>query len=68
MPESQLQAALAACIDRFNEGPPIWGMEESESIKRIEAALESGEPIDVDMTAGLPVGALLSPGTIVKKK
>ncbi len=42
----KLPEAIAAYREEFDEGPPIWGLEDDEAIEKIERALKSGEPID----------------------
>lgn len=41
-----LPEAIRAYYEKFDEGPPIFEMDETEALSLIEKALESGEPID----------------------
>lgn len=54
-----LKSAIAAYIERFDEGPPVFGMEEADAIRAIERAIKSGEPIEDGAEANIPDGAML---------
>lgn len=54
-----MNTAIAAYIEKFNEGPPIFEMEEEAAIKAIQHAIDTGEPIEEGAEANLPDGALL---------
>lgn len=43
-----LPEAIAAYRKAFDEGPPIWELEDDEALEKIERALEDQEPIDDD--------------------
>ena len=52
------QEAIQAYVEKFDEGPPIREMEEQEAIRAIEAALESGKPMESSpIEDELPEGA-----------
>lgn len=40
-----LTEAIQKYRSRFGESPPVWGIAPDEAVKRIEAALKSGEPM-----------------------
>lgn len=54
-----LKSAIAAYIERFDEGPPVFGMEEADAIRAIERAIKSGEPIEEGAESNIPDGAML---------
>lgn len=43
----------------FNEGAPVYGMEEDEAIAQIKQAVETGKKITVGAEANIPRDALL---------
>ena len=51
--------AIKLYKETFNEGAPIYGMEEDESIARIKEAVETGKKIIDGAEANIPKGALL---------
>lgn len=55
----KLQDAITAYIEQFDEGPPIFDMEEDEAILSINEALESGKPLEEGLEKDIPDGALL---------
>ena len=46
-------------IETFNEGPPVYGMEEEEAIARIKEAVETGKKIVDGAEANAPKGVCL---------
>lgn len=54
-----LMEAVRAYIARFNEGPPIFGMEPEDAVRQIRAALANGEPVKTGAESEIPPGALL---------
>ncbi len=56
---NELKQAIIAYIDKFDEGPPIFGMEDDGAIQRIESAIESGEPLEEGAETVIPDDALL---------
>ena len=51
--------AIKLYRETFNEGAPIYGMEEEEAIARIKQAVETGNKIIEGAEANVPKGALL---------
>jgi hypothetical protein len=51
--------AVRAYIERFNEGPPIFGIEPEDAVRQIQAALDKGEPMKTGAESETPPGALL---------
>lgn len=56
---NELQEAVGRYIDTFDEGPPIFGMEEDEALSLINQAIEDGDPIEEGAEEDLPPGAYL---------
>lgn len=54
-----LMEAVRAYVDRFDEGPPVLGMDEAEAIAMIEEALHAGKPIEDGPESQLPPGAII---------
>lgn len=51
--------AIAAYIERFDEGPPIFGWDEHEAVAAIEQALRDGKPLTAGAETQIPPQALL---------
>lgn len=51
--------AISRYRSRFDEGPPVIGMEEDEAIEMILDALEKGKPITEGPEITLPKGAII---------
>ena len=51
--------AIKLYRETFNEGPPIYGMEEEEAITRIKHAVETGKKIADGAEANAPKGVCL---------
>lgn len=51
--------AIKLYRETFNEGTPIYGMEEDEAIARIKEAVETGKKIIEGAEANIPRDALL---------
>ena len=45
----ELSKLIEKYLDKFDEGPPLFGMSPSEATKKINDALESGLPIEVPL-------------------
>ena len=54
-----LEEAIRSYTDKFDEGPPIYGMEPEDAIAAIEEALERGEPMDRGAEDDIPEDAYL---------
>lgn len=54
-----LQEPIRAYIERFDEGPPIYGMEPEDAIMAIEEALKTGNPMAQGAEKDIPDGAYL---------
>jgi len=54
-----LKDAIAAYFEKFDEGPPIFGMDEVDAVDAIESALELGKPMEEGAEADIPSGAVL---------
>lgn len=54
-----LQEAIGAYIDRFEEGPPIFGMSEDDAIDLIQQALDEGTPMKDGAELDIPGDARL---------
>ncbi len=52
------QEAIAAYIEKFDEGPPIREMDEQEAIDAMAAAIASGVSMESNIDEELPAGAL----------
>jgi len=48
------EQAIKAYFEKFNEGPPVIGMEEAEAIKKIQDAIENNQIIEEGAEADLP--------------
>lgn len=55
----ELKAAITAYRERFEVGPPIFGMEEADALHAINQALTSGKEITRGAEGSIPKGALL---------
>lgn len=53
----QLTEAINRYLEAFDEGPPIYGMDEAEAMELIENAIESGEKIIQEIETDIPKGA-----------
>ncbi len=51
--------AIKAYIEKFDKGPPVWGLSEEEVIQRIETALETGREMKNELHDDLEDGKLL---------
>ena len=54
-----LKEAIQAYYDKFDEGPPIFGMPEEEAIAMIQEAIEKNQPIDEGAEIDIPEDARL---------
>ena len=54
-----LAEAIRAYIDRFEEGPPVYGMETEEAVALIRQALERGTPMHRGAETDIPGDAVL---------
>jgi len=54
-----LMEAIQAYSEKFDEGPPVFGMEEADAIARIEKAIETNTKIEEGAEVDIPDGALL---------
>lgn len=45
----ELSNLIQKYLDKFEEGPPLFGMTPDEAIRRINDALETGLPIQVPL-------------------
>ncbi len=50
---------IRAYFDRFGEGPPIFGMDETAAIMLMSESLREGRPIEQGAEQDAPPGALL---------
>jgi hypothetical protein len=44
---------------KFDEGPPIYGMEENEAIKKMQYAIDNNKKIEEGAEADIPPGAMI---------
>lgn len=56
---ARLMEAVRAYLERFNEGPPIFGIEPEDAVRHIQAALDNGEPMKTGAESEIPPDALL---------
>ena len=56
---NELKDAIGRYIDQFDEGPPIFGMDEDEALSLINQAIEDAEPIEEGAEEDLPPEAYL---------
>lgn len=54
-----LKQAIQAYIEKFNEGPPIMGMEETEAIKKILDSIDNNAKIEQGAENNLPNNVLI---------
>lgn len=51
--------AIEAYTEKFNEGPPVFGMDEAEAIKLIEKAIDTNTKIEEGAETQAPEGAII---------
>jgi len=54
-----LMEAVSAYIDKFDEGPPIFEMDEHRAISLIKKAIKDGRPMEESADRDIPPGAIL---------
>ena len=54
-----LNEAIAAYVEKFGVGPPVFGMEEAEALEAINQSFASGKQINRGAERNIPKGALL---------
>ncbi len=55
------EEAIKAYFEKFDRGPPIWGLDEDAAIRLIEESLKAGKQLEPPADPGMPPDALLSP-------
>jgi len=59
MPQNELMTLIKQYFDKFNEGPPIFGMEEDEALEKMRNAISTGKEITDTPDKHIPDGAIL---------
>jgi hypothetical protein len=58
LPDEYIQL-IEKYYEVFGDGPPIFGMEEKEAIRKMRSAIEIGKPIKDTPDKHIPDGAIL---------